>query len=430
MDDAIVVGAGASGIAAARALQDAGKKVTILEARDRLGGRIDTDYTFAPHAIERGAEFMHGEHIVTWDLVRRYQFNTLPTFEDSNTIFLYVDGEMLPFSRWSVHPDLDLMCDKASRLHDLVKRWVEARKPDVSLAQMLAANGIKPQSDRDRLINNSYSAIEAASLEELGVYGFFEMTYGGDGSQNFRLVEGYSRLLERFAQDLKICYSTPVTRIVWQRKKVKAIAADKREFVAQKLLITLPLALLQEEAVQFVPPLPLEKRFVIQVLGAGRVTKTILKFDEPFWANNVACGFTSLPMQSWYRPGWRRDNEAAILTLYTGATGADQLGALGREGAIASGLRDLEQMFDRKLGDRLVDARFVDWQADPYARMAYSYVPVGGFGLRSKLAKPLENLLFFAGEATHVTRPSTVHGAIESGYRAANEMLQEGKIKS
>jgi monoamine oxidase len=87
-------------------------------------------------------------------------------------------------------------------------------------------------------------------------------------------------------------------------------------------------------------------------------------------------------------------------------------------------LRNLEQIFGTKFRNCVVDALFVDWQADPFSRMAYSYVPVNGVGWRSRLADPVENVLFFAGEATHITRPATVHGAIESGFRAANEILR------
>ncbi|MEO1182255.1 MAG: FAD-dependent oxidoreductase, partial [Cyanobacteria bacterium J06636_28] len=132
---------------------------------------------------------------------------------------------------------------------------------------------------------------------------------------------------------------------------------------------------------------------------------------------------TTLDTQLWWRPGWKRNHEAPVLTAFTGVTGADKLGALGRAGAIREGLQDLEQMFDLPLSDRLVDALFVDWQADPYARMAYSYGPVNGVGLRSQLAQPVNQTLFFAGEATHTTRAATVHGALESGVRAASEIL-------
>lgn len=121
--------------------------------------------------------------------------------------------------------------------------------------------------------------------------------------------------------------------------------------------------------------------------------------------------------------GWQRPNEAPVLTAFTGATGADTLGALERDGAVRVGLRHLEQMFERPLAARLTDARFVDWQADPYARMAYSYTPVDGVGLRSQLAQPVDQVLFFAGEATHPIRAATVHGALESGIRAAQEIL-------
>ncbi|MEM6426057.1 MAG: NAD(P)/FAD-dependent oxidoreductase, partial [Cyanobacteria bacterium P01_D01_bin.128] len=188
-------------------------------------------------------------------------------------------------------------------------------------------------------------------------------------------------------------------------------------------VITVPLALLQANAVAFDPPLPETKVRAVHGLGVGHITKLILKFDQPFWADELESCLTTLDTQLWWRPGWRRHREAPVLTAFTGANGADKLGALGQEGAIQAGVQNLEQMFERPLADRVVDARFVDWQSDPYAQMAYSYVPVGGAGVRSQLAQPVEQVLFFAGEATHPTRAATVHGALESGIRAAQEIL-------
>ena len=422
--DTIVIGAGAAGLAAARTLQEANLSVLLLEARDRIGGRVQTDYDFATHPIERGAEYLHGENIVTWDWVRRYRLGTLPVFDQYRHQFVYANQELLPFRRWSTIPGmeiLDLMDD--SPIDGLIAAWIDAQKPDVSLAEFLSLHQVELSSDVRRIIDHFLSGSYAANLDQLGVYGLAELTYAGDGDRYFRIRQGYSELLEKYAAGLNIRLATPVTQIQWNTSEVKLQTATGTTYTAPQVVITLPLALLQANAVEFSPKLPNNKLNAIHGLGAGHITKLILKFDRPFWSREVESCLTTLDTQLWWRPGWQRRNEAAVLTAFTGATGADQLGTLGREGAIQAGLQDLEQMFAVPLADRLMDALFVDWQADPFARMAYSYVPVNGIGLRSQLAQPVAQVLFFAGEATHPTRAATVHGAFESGIRAAQEIL-------
>jgi monoamine oxidase len=421
--DVIIVGAGASGLAAARSLQDAGKNALVLEARDRIGGRAHTNYTFASHPVELGAEFIHGENVITWDYLRRYGLNALTAFVDDKAYCMYLNNELMPFDRWSTFEELDYMDYSESKTYELATQWTERGNIDISLEKMLAACNIGFQPDLYRIIDNNYSVIHAANLDRLGVAGLLENSYEGDGYKNFRLVEGYSRLWQDFVCGLNICYSTVVTRIVWNADGVELATQDNKTFTAEKAIVTLPLALLQQEAVKFAPALPPEKCRAIAGLGVGSVTKLIFKFDEAFWLNEMEGLFTALDTQSWYRPGWGRKDEAPVLTCYSGATSAEALGKLGRDGARQLGLRHLETMFDRPLNDRAIDVLFVDWQADPYSRMAYSYVPVDGVGLRSQLAQPVENVLFFAGEATHVTRAGTVHGAMESGFRAAREVL-------
>ena len=422
--DTIVIGAGAAGLAATRTLQDAQHSVLLLEARDRIGGRVHTDYDFAPHPVECGAEYLHGENIVTWNWIRRYRLKTLPVFDEYHNQFMYLNQEMLPFKRWSIIEGmeaLDLMDD--SPIDALIYSWIKKGKPDVSLSEFLSLNHIKLSPDVRRIVDNFLSGSYAANIDQLGVYGLAELTYAGDGDRYARLQQGYSHLFARFAAGLNIHHKTTVTRIHWSSSGVEIQTDTDKTYTAQQVVITLPLALLQENAVEFVPKLPDDKLNAIHSLGAGHITKLILKFDQPFWSEEFESCSTTQDTQLWWRPGWKHNNEAPVLTAFTGATGAEKLGALGRDGAIQKGLQDLEKMFEMSLTDRLVDALFVDWQADPYARMAYSYVPVNGAGVRSQLAQPIEQTLFFAGEATHPTRAATVHGALESGIRAANSIL-------
>lgn len=422
--DTIVIGAGAAGLAAARTLHDANRSVLLLEARDRLGGRVHTNYDFAPHPVECGAEYLHGEHIVTWNWTRRYRLATLPVFDNDRNQFMYVHPTLLPFQRWSTIPGMDILdvMDDSS-IDGLIEKWINNEKPDVSLSEFLSVHQVELSPQVRRIIDHFLSGSYGANLDQLGVYGLAELTYEGDGDRYSRLKKGYSHLLEQLATGLNIRYSTAVTRICWNSSGIEVQTATGTTYTAQQVVITLPLALLQENAVEFAPPLPDTKLNAIQGLGAGHITKLILKFDQPFWSKRLESCLTTLDTQLWWRSGWKRNNEAPVLTAYTGAVGADKLGALGQERAIQKGLQDLEQMFNMPLANRLVDALFVDWQKDSYARMAYSYVPVNGVGLRSQLAQPVEHMLFFAGEATHPTRAATVHGALESGIRAAHEIL-------
>ena len=425
--EVIVIGAGAAGLAAARSLQDAGREVLVLEARDRVGGRVYTDYSFASHPIERGAEYINGENVITWEWVKQYGLETLPFLENLKHAFVYFNSKRLSVEQLykdSKLKALDFLVSRDSALFELADKWVKAGKPDTTAAKLLAANNVRFSPESYRLVDYSFSSEYGANLQQLGVYGLLEGTYEGDGNSNSRLKKGYSHLLKLFATDLNIRYSTPVTKIAWSPQGIQLQTQNNTTFTAKKLVITVPLALLQSNAILFDPVLPPEKRAAIDGLGIAHVTKLILKFDEPFWSEETELVLTTLDTQMWWRPGWGRTKETPVLSAYTGAVNATNFSAMGRDALIKAGLGDLQQIFDVPLEGRLVDALFVDWRTDPYSRMAYSYVPVGGTGLRKKLAQPIENVLFFAGEATHVIRPSTVHGAIESGLRAAKEVLQ------
>ncbi len=150
----------------------------------------------------------------------------------------------------------------------------------------------------------------------------------------------------------------------------------------------------------------------------------VLVFDAPFWPEAMSGLFSDLDGQSWKLPGWGRAEPAPVLRALMGGRAAERFEAA--PDPVAKAVRELETVFEVDLGGRLRAGRFVGWGTDPWARTGYSYVPPGGRGLRAALAAPVGGVLFFAGEATHVVRPCTVHGAIESGERAAAEVVQHG----
>jgi monoamine oxidase len=426
--DVIVIGAGAAGLAATRALQKAGCNVLILEARERVGGRILTDHTLAPYPVELGAEFIHGENVHTWELVQSAGLKTTEVFNQAERCFMHANGTLLSLPKIAVTPEGAIAIGAMSLTgQDLIAGIAQRRQknlPDIDVGSLLRTLRVPTDTDLGRIVEISYQGLNGADPAELSAFSLEEATYAGDGDRDFRIDDGYSAWLDLFARDLAVRLSTPVELIRWTPNGSEAVTTHGEIFRARHLILTCPLALLQQGRPQFIPALPPYKQRVFEQLGSGPVTKVLLHFDRAFWPDEMERAYSGATQRFLFRNRAGRSDEKPTLTIYAGASAARALNRLGPANAIRAVVADLRSAFGLTRDPKLIAARFVDWAADPFAGLGYSFVRPGGVGARALLAAPVDEVLFWAGEATSSARPATVHGAMESGARAAQEVLQ------
>lgn len=416
--DTLIIGAGAAGLSAGRRLQDAGQTILLLEARNRIGGRIWTVHDFADFPIEQGAELIHGETAVTHQLVQAAGFQTLPAPRKA-------------FLQWGGPTGLQRIADLPPELHSVVdalfatyqalpeKLPVEA---DLSLADYFRRQGfdVAAISIADVLFAQTCCAsIETLSCADL----VREMTVDHAGLQEFRIREGYDALLRHYSADLPIRLGCPVRTIRWGVQGV-TVTADQGVFTASQCILTIPVSLLQAGAITFDPPLSGAKQAAIAAFRVEAATKLLYRFDAPLWDDTLVFAAHEGLAARWWTPGHGRPG-AAVLCCYITAERADQIDAMPEATALHLGLVEISRLLGRSdLAARCVNARRVAWAHDSYARGGYAHLPPGAVAARPQLAQPEGKVLFFAGEATaHETNPQTVHGAIESGWRAAREVL-------
>jgi monoamine oxidase len=431
MRNVIVIGAGAAGLAAARRLQDAGYPVTVLEARDRVGGRAWSDFDLAPYPIELGAEFIHGMDVATWALMRRFGLQAVS--RASATWYLHLDGRLLDGPAADALPHVELFDEDVMR--DLANQWLNAGRPETDMLMMMKTQkqerGAIITSEFWRLLNHRAAPDWGADLDQLGVQGMAELTYAGDGKEEGepRVAEGYTSLMSRLADGLDIRLSCPVERIHWNTGSVSIVTTGGETHNAAYAIITLPLAILQAGDVRFEPALPADKLNAIHGLGSAHVDKIIMRFKRSFWPDDMGGLVTTLGTQMWWRPGWGRENEVPVLTALVGGQAAHRYESAGVDIA-GEALDHLSRIFNTDAASLHESCRFVCWGCDPFSKMGYSYTPVNGAGLRAKLAEPIDGVLFFAGEATHAIRAATLHGALETGFRAADEVMHTEKLSA
>jgi monoamine oxidase len=429
--DVVIVGAGAAGLAAARDLTGMGKRVLLVEARGRIGGRVHTLHPPGlPSPIELGAEFIHGDPESTFALI---DAAGLPVCELADTHWWSRAG------KWERIPDF---WGDVNR----VRARIRGLTTDISFAEFIRRRkGLTPRL-RERVLGyvEGYHAAHADRISTLALSSADNEQDAEQEGENhqYRPVAGYDGVIAALeagaaSERLDLRLGTVVTTVRWSEGAVtvecrSANSRTTETFRARALILTIPVGVWkapreQEGAICFDPSLP-DKERTLEKLESGHVVKIAFRFRERFWEQREhALNF--LHARDPYVPTWWTNAplRTPILTAWAGGTAADNLAAETPEGRIDRALDSMAAAFGqprRKLAG-LLDASWThDWQSDPFSRGAYSYAGVGGSNAAAALARPIANTLFFAGEATSSDQTGTVAGAIDSGRRAAKELLR------
>jgi monoamine oxidase len=430
ISDVIVVGAGAAGLAAARRLSAAGMRVEVIEARDRLGGRIHTlRPPGCPVPIEAGAEFVHGEPPETWSIILAAE---LAAYEIEDRHLTYRDAKLEPLS---LEGDWERIFDRISRLG----------QEELSFAEFLDRHcGDIPEEAKTQAV--AYvEGFNAADKNVVSARWIGQSEQAASGERSFRLPDGYGRVVQWLASGLnpdraRVRLNAIARRIEWQSGRVEAqTSSDVGELPplrARCAIITLPLGVLQQApgspgAVEFSPELP-EKRSAWNRLRMGGVVKVVLRFHEPFWERlgHRELAFLHAPDQPIVTWWTTRPMQSAVLTGWSGGAQVDALRGMNETAILGVALDELSQLFStprEELTGLLDGWNVFDWRIDPFSRGAYSYMPAGAEDSIARITAPVENTLFFAGEHTDRRQMGTVAGAISSGYRVAEEVLSAGR---
>jgi monoamine oxidase len=412
--EVLVLGAGVAGLAAAQALAKAGARVLVLEARDRLGGRIHTlrDASW-PHPMELGAEFAHG---VPRKLKLPGGF-ALKLRDADGAHWAFHQGRLVQADD-AIEEAMALLSE-AQGARGTGEAFVRrAAKP--GLVQAMARHFIEGFYATDpRTVSAQFLAEESKGSEDVA------------GDRLFRPTAGYDLLPRRLAEGVEVLQSMEVKRLSWKRGAVELETRDAlgavRRFQAKSAVVTLPLGVLREGSVRL-EPMPAAVRSAVGRLSVGGIVKVLLRFRERFWERTRLSRFTFLHLPGAPVPTWWRTHpfDSQVLVGWAAGPRAAALSGISEAAVVRRGLRTLETALRLSdLASALDAFKVVDWASDPFARGAYMAAPVGQLAAAHGMFGPVERTLFFAGEHTHDGgHAGTVHGALWTGQRAAEQWLR------
>jgi monoamine oxidase len=414
----VVVGAGAAGLMTARELARAGKRVTILEARDRCGGRIEPlPAEEFGYAAEGGAEFVHGAAPVTRSLMREAGLSLQPR-----------GG-----SRWSTRTGVLSPAEFSPPHQAQFYQALRKVKDDLPIAEFLETHFADRRYDElRRSITRTVEGYDAADPRQASTLALREEWMARDDGEHGRLVQGYGALIDHLASDCRkhgtvIHFGAAVAAIEERGAGIAAHCRGAAAFEADVVILSVPLPLLREIAL---PPAAQARAAAAADIGYGNVVKFLLRFATPWWAeagghdlSDLSFLLSDQPVPTWWTQYPAGD---LVLTGWLAGPKADQVSSLTEAELIERGLASLARIFglplDRIRGD-LVAARAINWGNDPFARGAYSYATPKTRAAQAVLSKS-DGAIFFTGEALYDGPDmGTVEAAFASGQETALTIL-------
>ena len=405
----IIVGAGISGLSAARALEDAGHQTLTLEARARIGGRILTDRS-SGIPLDIGASWVHGPRRNPVARLLRDAGATLHK-TDFDWVALY----------WKGRKSGDR---KLGGFYAFLARLQAEPGPDESMLAALERYMRSENISGDdeilprRLVATEFETEYGAGLAQLSRAGLEEGEELAGG--NVLVASGYDAALGGLSGGLDIRLNAPVEAILDAGDEVLA-RVGAVEHRADFAVVTLPLGVLKAGAVSFTPPLSPTRERALNGLGMGNLHKTFLEFPRVFWDDAQTIDIVrGEPLFPEFINIARECGRPILLALHAGPA-ASRLAAMARDDIAREALAALRIAYPDAAPPRAVTTSA--WEHDPWCRGGYSYMAVGGSpACREQLAAPAGRL-YFAGEHTHAAYPATTHGAYLSGRRAARRLI-------
>lgn len=415
MNDTIIIGAGAAGLFAARELTRAGKRVVVLEASARVGGRMLTALeTAAGVPVEMGAEFVHGDAPLTTKLLDEAR---LATVRVSGKHFRSDKGQLAPQG-----PIWDRMAKvfahmSRTRMHDRsFQEFLDGKPGGASL---------RAERELARGFVQGFDGADPSRISEKSLAAQGNPTEGAADSR--RIVNGYAALVVHLEREVAgvIRRETAARHVAWSPGDVRVTDANGAEHRARSVIVTVPLPILQERALTFAPTIPTIES-ATKLLVMGHVLHVAIVVRERFWERTdpqlrfVHC--PTRPIAVWWT---QHPLTTPLITAWSGGPPALELTRRGNVEETV--LVELAHAFGMKRAraEAMVESmHWHDWSADVHVRGAYSYVGVGGANAPRTLARQTAGTVFMAGEATSQASGGTVEAGLESAERAVKGVLR------
>ena len=430
-DEIVIIGAGASGLMAARKLSAEGIPVRIIEGQHRAGGRINsiTSHEFSMH-IEAGAEFVHGKMPVTFEVL-----------EQAGLSYHTIEGEL-----WNARNEKPKKQEELIEDHRMLIQKLKDLKHDMSIRAFLDEHLYAEKYADLRLSILGYvEGYQLADPELASTYSLKKEWLNNEEEDQYRIDKGYGSVIDFLQQQCEqngctFHFNTTIKKIEWSKRSVKLFADDNKIFDATAAVISVPLGILQSNGtckafIEFKPSMPLRYQ-AIQTLGFGQTIKFILEFIEPFWENKNIVGenkmkqvgfiFSDAVIPTWWTQAPRN---IPILTGWFGGPRVRKWKGLNDESLMQLATDSLATIFKidhAVLVEKIVASRVFNWAADEYALGGYSYNSVNREKFRVILATPESNTLYFCGEALEKdpAKLGTVEAALASGLETAEQLIK------